>query len=1110
MTATERQNKAITCHERSMVVTAGAGTGKTFVLVQKYLDILRTKKVSVPEILALTFTDKAAAEMKDRIRKELSRQSGPAWEKAADDFLVAPVQTFHSFCAQVLREFPLEAGLDPGFAVLDERIMARIHADAFDELTQRVQPEPANAATVRVLSVFEEHTFRTMLGAMYERRDQYSRFFRAFEANESGIISFWQEEVHTFRDAELFALASDGDFSGLVKLLLDFADAYEGTGDKAAQYLTEIRPALRSLSGFSDPLKFCDAANVILNKSGVIGGSKKVWQGDDLARFKAARKSLVDILKGKAPVFRLTVDPTDPLVSGSVALLHDLSCVFPRYLSLIEAKKSAEGGIDFSDLVLSARNLFRDHPALVATHFAGRYRYILVDEFQDTDPAQFDIVLALVGKPEENNDCLFIVGDPKQSIYLFRDADVTKFKAAQQIIESACNGSTVDLDTSFRSTGAVIGLSNIIFTTLFSSVKKNWEFGYQPIVPSPARAGHAGTIELLLPAKGTTSVETKKNEAEMVARRIKSLVVSAPADVYEEQPDHTFVVRKARYGDIAILVEQRTNLPQYLAFLSRYGVPYYVHGGTGFYSRQEIYDLYNLLAFFLNNHNDVGLAGVLRSPYFGLSDADLFFISREKDATFFGKLKTFAEKTGTPSAVRAIRLISSWQDYAGRAGLVFLVRKILSESGVYTIYGAMPDGEQILANIEKLVAIIRAREEKGLYGLPTLVSDIRLAMDEEEREGEAHLDTLAQNAVNIMTVHAAKGLEFPVVFVTDMGVSVRERPDTILIGDDPRLVGIKAPDPQDNFIPAEGPVLTALREVRREKERAEKKRLLYVALTRARDHLFMSGTMPEDPQVPLSFAKTRIEWVCTSLRITDDAIKEGGIMLEPGNKIAPFRMAIVTDPLAIPAEMAGAEPEPLVVPAECAGKTGNRVRAVYEPETKPAREISVSELERERTGPVKMREAVPSRYLPGVEGTTKGTIIHEMLRGRDAKTVLKEYGEFSEEHLRQCEEIRAAFFSSDLMKRVKRSYCELPFVITWEGQRVTGKIDRLLEREDGSWAVIDYKSEPVSPEEYAVVAEEYRVSMAVYGEAARQLVPEKEVAGYLYFTETGEFLPVIS
>ncbi len=119
-----------------------------------------------------------------------------------------------------------------------------------------------------------------------------------------------------------------------------------------------------------------------------------------------------------------------------------------------------------------------------------------------------------------------------------------------------------------------------------------------------------------------------------------------------------------------------------------------------------------------------------------------------------------------------------------------------------------------------------------------------------------------------------------------------------------------------------------------------------------------------------------------------------------------------------------------------------------------------------------MRKVDASKYLPGVEGTTKGTIIHEVLRGRDAATVLKEYGEFSEDHLRQCEEIRAAFFSSDMMKRMKRSYCEVPFVITREGQRVTGKIDRLLERDDGSWAVIDYKSEAAGPEGYAALAEE--------------------------------------
>lgn len=1084
-----------------MVVTAGAGTGKTFVLVQKYLDLIRTKKVPVPEILALTFTDKAAAEMRERIRKEISQQSGPVWEKAADDFLVAPVQTFHSFCAQVLREFPLEAGLDPGFSVLDERTMARIHADAFDELVQRVQPEPANAAVIRVLSVFDQYTLRGMLGAMYERRDQYLAFFEALEADRAGIVRFWEKEIRKFRDDECRALAVDPDVLDRVKLLLGFAGTYAGQDDRAAEYASAVRPALAVLAGPFDPDRFCEAATTFLEMPAPKGGSKKVWQGDDLARFRAARKSLADILGQKSPLFRLAAGPDDPLVAGSLELHLDLALVFPRYLSLVESGKAKDGGIDFSDLVLSARALFTSHRDLVATHFAGRYRYILVDEFQDTDPAQFEIVLALVGNLEENNDRLFIVGDPKQSIYLFRDADVTRFKAAQQIIESACKGSTVDLDTSFRSTGAVIGLANLVFTPLFSSAKKPWEFGYQPVVPSPARAGHAGTVELMAVPAGETSAATKQNEAEMVAKRIKSLVVSAPADVYEEQPDHTFTVRKARYGDIAILLEQRTNLPHYLAYLARYGVPYYVHGGTGFYNRQEIYDLANLVAFLTNTHNDVSLAGILRSPYFGLSDADLFFIAREPGKTLFEKLMAFAGDRH-PAAARAVRLLSAWQEYAGRAGPVFILRKILSESGACAVYAAMPDGEQVLANIEKLIAIVRAREEKGLYSLFDLASELRLSMDDEEREGEAHLDALAANAVNIMTVHAAKGLEFPIVVVPDMGVSFRDRPETILIGDDFRLVGIKAPDPENNFVPAEGPVLTLLREQKREKERAEKKRLLYVALTRARDHLVMSGTMPETFGVPQHFARNRIDWVCTALGITDENVKFGGVVLDPGSGIAPFRMAIISDPLAIPAEAEAEKPELIVVPPECAGKTGTRVRPVIVPEPDPDREMTVSAYEEMKAGPRPKRERGVPKYLPDiVPGDKRGTIIHEVLRGRDAAAVLKEYGEYSEEHVRQCEEIRAAFFASEFMKRVKRSYCEVPFAVTFDGYRLVGKIDRLCLMDDGTWAVVDYKSEAVVPEEYAAVAEEYRVSIGVYCEAGRQITRDKIVVGWIYITE---------
>jgi ATP-dependent exoDNAse (exonuclease V) beta subunit len=164
--------------------------------------------------------------------------------------------------------------------------------------------------------------------------------------------------------------------------------------------------------------------------------------------------------------------------------------------------------------------------------------------------------------------------------------------------------------------------------------------------------------------------------------------------------------------------------------------------------------------------------------------------------------------------------------------------------------------------------------------------------------------------------------------------------------------------------------------------------------------------------------------------------------------------------------------------------------------------VSVSELEN-AMGQIPAREPVVSKYLPGVEGTIKGTIIHEVLRGRDASTVLKEYGEYSEEHVRQCEEIVAKFLSSDLMKRVKRSYCELPFVVTIEGKPVTGKIDRLCELDDGTWVAIDYKS--VVSSDCANVVEEYALSVSIYIEAAQQLICGKCMKGVIYFTESGGF-----
>jgi ATP-dependent helicase/nuclease subunit A len=925
MAATKRQGEATTTHDRSMVVTAGAGTGKTYVLVQKYIDLLRTKNVAVSQILALTFTDKAAAEMKERIRSEIRKQDGPQWEKVAEDFMIAPVQTFHSFCAQVLREFPIEAGLEPGFVVLDEQQASRIHAGAYEDLIHTRQDDRINEALVHVLSITDQYTLRAILSSLYVKRERYAEFFAALARDEAAVIAGWKREADAFRDGEIAALRRDPSFVSILASLHGFAAAYECVDDKAALFLKEIRPLLDRLSG-GDPGDFCIAACDLVEKKPGNIGSKKNWKGSDLEDFKRARKQLAEILERKLPVMRIRVDPADPLVAASVRFLRDLSVVFAAYLEPVENGKAAAGGLDFSDLIIRARQLFSEKKDLVARHFMPRFRYILVDEFQDTDLAQFAIIFAIVGTPSPATDRLFIVGDPKQSIYLFRDADVTRFREVQEIIAAACKGRVVNLDTSFRSTREVIGFANFLFSRLFASTGKPWEFGYEPVLVSESRAGHAGSVELLLPPAGEDAAGTKRSEAGMVARRIQGIVQSAPLSVYEEQPDHSFVQRPARYGDIAILLEQRTNLPYYLAALSEYGIPFYVHGGTGFYHRQEVYDLYSILAFLVHRHDSISLAGVLRSPYFGVPDTELFCIAQEKGRTLWDKLSAYADRTGAGPSVRARDLLASWQRYAGRTGLVFLIRRILAESGVYTVYAALPASGQILANIEKLVAMARSREESGSYGLVDFIADLRMAMEDDEREGEAPLDALAENAVNIMTVHAAKGLEFPIAIVPDMGMPFRERFPPIMIGDNPLMVGVKVPNPVDNYEMADSPILLMLRELQKQKERAEKKRLLYVALTRARDHLIMSGGAPEEVGLSFDLCRNRMEWVFGALGLTGDAVATGGFELPEES----LRVGIVSDPEVLVAETGRVEASMVVVPEECTGKSGTWTARVYD------------------------------------------------------------------------------------------------------------------------------------------------------------------------------------
>ncbi|HWQ67318.1 MAG TPA: UvrD-helicase domain-containing protein [Methanospirillum sp.] len=1114
--ATSRQREAIDQHDLSMVVTAGAGTGKTYVLVEKYLSLIENQGLRPREILAMTFTDKAAAEMKERVRETIGRRilSEPdnlIWKQAAEEVIIAPIMTFHSFCAQILREFAIEAGLDPGFSIIDEGQAVSIRKDAFEQLLKKPSPGSYDAL-VRTLAQIEKFRLNEILSVITERSDWYTRFFEQFIENPDRYVEIWQDFLESVRKPAVTRFFADTISTQAIADLIRYYRRYEGAKDTGVAYLEQVSHYLSDLTPDVSPERLSRAAKGFLSvrPRGRIG-AQKTWEKEDLERFRIAKAELTSRLENASQSFNLLMDPGSAYTRATLTFFSDLAIISGEYFSTIRELKRQASGIDFGDIISLTKQFLHENPDLVAQHIRPRIRNILVDEFQDTDPAQFDIITAIIGDISPGMNSLFIVGDPKQSIYLFRDADVTRFKEAQRKILSDCNGRLINLDMSFRSSREVIGIVNHLFGTIFASTEKPWEFGYEPIHTSTERLKCQGSVQVLLPMKapsGGSGSESKEIEADMVADFVHRIVQTGSLQVTGRDG----ITRPASYGDIAILIERRTHLARYMDALSRNDTPFYVHGGIGFYSRQEIYDLYNILSFLLRPYDDAALYGVLRSPYFSLSDTTLFRVLTQpgfhRGSTLFEKLKHYLEEVPSGSIwaeereqmQRAVNLLNEWAVKAGREPVVLFITHIIRQSGILIIYSAQEQGGQQIANLEKLVQIIRGRAEAGGYGLATLVHELTASIGAEEREGEAALDTLSQTSVNIMTVHAAKGLEFPVVILPDMGSSRDGKQSSLLTGDQPGIAGVKLPNP-DNGYEIEGtPVYRALSIVQREKETAERKRLFYVAATRARDHLVFCGRQPDTFYATVEESSNRIDWVCTLLGITEEHRETGGIVrIDPGDGGDLIEVHVLVDPDQLTREWAYIRLPEIKPPANYLTRNGTReetCRIDDGSDNAPrAKIVSLSRILETDTGRGSIYEKSPG--IPGCEDLQPedvGTILHKVFSGIDPVPVLWEYGIRSETADTWLRTRYSQFLEHPILKGVTEEYCELSFVLPISNIAVEGRIDRLCRMEDGDWMVIDYKSGGCPHAD---------LQMAVYRQAAEQLL-SKPVSAFLYHIHSGE------
>ncbi len=843
--APERR-RAVRDFSRSLCVEAGAGTGKTKLLIDRFLEIVRTGRARCTQVVAITFTEKAAGEMKVRLRDEIEALLGdgtiPDDERerlaaARDDLERAPISTIHSFASTILREHPIEAGIDPSFVQLDalegallieecwEAFLEQI-SPPFDSLLRRIIPFGVRIDRVRdvALSMFERRGERYVTGVPGMDRSGDS----SISAGRGGEPDHGEEGD---RGGEPDRAAADilDDFGGLdavrdalvarVDSLTVLADAHCVNEDDAGyRVIRDLGGELAGIEGRGEAGLEDFLLSITPPKRNA--GNKKNWHP---AGACAEQKQLVREVREMLEEFRCRVADR----------VRDVLWIWlVAFADFVDARKAADGVLDFDDLLIRARVLLRDEGA--RRSLQRRYRYILVDEFQDTDPLQAEIILLLAGpQPVAGDDALeegklFVVGDPKQSIYRFRKADVEIYEEVKELL--ARTGSHLKIVQNFRSVPGITGWVNRTFAAIIQKPETGrFQPAYEPIHPYRTGDGTAVIqLDLEMPSADATIDEVRRREGEAIARTIRRLVSERRMVGDAERG----TAHPLRYGDIAVLYPGTTGIDYYEDPIRTEGIPFIVEGGKLYYTRQEVRDLAAALWCVEDPYDSLSLVATLRSPLFGFSDEEIFLYVRSGGRLHY--LEDVPSRDGRfADLAEAFDLLAELHRRRSECGPVRTMTRLLRRTGYRELSLLRPHGEQRVLNIGKAVRIARGFDG-GAYSYRRFAEWFRRQGTLGAVESESPLVDESEDAVRLITIHKSKGLQFPVVILANL-VQRRTRSSTILLERGSRLAFklgnmLKTSDFEN------------LKEREKERDEAEVARLLYVAATRAGDILVVPRT----------------------------------------------------------------------------------------------------------------------------------------------------------------------------------------------------------------------------------------------------------------------------
>jgi len=1010
-------------------VSAGAGTGKTTVIVERFCRAVCERGFDVDSILVITYTERAAGELRGRIRRRLQELER---HDLARDLDAAWISTIHGFCHRLLKAHPFAAGIDPRFRVVDDSQGRVLRGEAFHAALEEFCGE--DESRLRLLASYGGRRLRRMLTGVHE----------------------------TLRSSGLpLQIEAPGD---------------PGLGER----LEELRAAARE-TGAAETLRFLETPpgpDGLLDLADFAGAD----DGFEQARHAVEQAAL------------------EELAARDREQLQELLLA---YDAAYRDAKDRESALDFEDLQVLARELLRENPE-IRERESWRFRSIMVDEFQDTNRLQCELVDLLAHEDAE----IFFVGDEFQSIYRFRHADVEVFRERREQV-----GGVLALTQNYRSRPEVLDVINHLFAADFGE-------SFQPLAaagrfPDPA---FGPAVELLVTDKTSyadTDVHWRKAEAKHIAQRVRELV-----DLGEATP-----------GEIVLLFAAGTDARLYEEELRSLGLPTFRATGRDYYHQQQVVDLLSYLRLLHNRYDDEALVAVLASPFVGVSNDALVLLRRAapKRPLFAGLEKAFPEGLSARDGRLFQAFKQRYDRLAAQAPTLSLERlceQIVAEHDYDLAVLAQWDGRRRYANLRKLARLARSYEE--LRG-PDVQGFVRFVA-EQDAVGASELEAVAEeegtDVIRLLTIHSAKGLEFKVVIVADAGRDrARTDADEILCLPDGRL-GFRVADPETGKR-LTTPEYETVKAAEQDAEEAERRRLYYVAMTRAIDRLIVSGAIGERG----ADAGTPIGWVLDRLEVSELETEAyaGPVEIERGGGKVLVRLDRFTPEPPSPV------PAGLVEQLELFEISENGGAALEAPELAPLGEIPAPPLHRVRRlsySALSLFERCSYRYfaervvglrpgeaagtVPGQSGlapTEIGDAVHALLERIDlrapavpedlAELVRARYPAVTDDELERIHAFVASYCDSELGARIaglEGATAELPFAFEHDGVLLHGRID-LLHRDGPRALVLDYKTNSLAegePEE--IVGRDYGLQKLVYALACFRAGAE-EVEVVYHFLE---------